>query len=84
MITEIENNPDMMNEGQTFEQCGAAKGDSLFQSKFAHEIYTRANPTANTRVTVPILWDKKTSTIVSNESSDLSEINIGLMIFYLF
>ena len=59
--------PDMMNEGWTFEQRGAAKGDSLFQSKFAHEIYTRANPTANTRVTVPILWDKKTSTIVSNE-----------------
>ena len=40
--------PDMMNEGWTFEQRGAAKGDSLFQSKFAHEIYTRANPTANT------------------------------------
>ena len=63
--------PDMMNEGWTFEQRGAAKGDSLFQSKFAHEIYTRANPTANTRVTVPILWDKKTSTIVSNESSEI-------------
>ena len=63
--------PDMMNEGWTFEKRGAAKGDSLFQSNFAHEIYTRADPRANTRVTVPILWDKKTSTIVSNESSEI-------------
>ena len=63
--------PDMLNEGWTFEHRGLAKGDSLFNSKFAHEIYTQADPSVSTRVTVPILWDKKTNTIVSNESSEI-------------
>ena len=62
--------PDMMDKGWTFQQRGEAKGDSLFESKLAHEIYTRADPDATTRVTVPILWDKKTNSIVSNESSE--------------
>ena len=63
--------PDMLDKGWTFEHNGPAQGDSLFNSKFAHEIYTRANPDVTTRVTVPILWDKKTNTIVSNESSEI-------------
>ena len=63
--------PDMMDKGWTFQQRGEAKGDSLFESKLAHEIYTRADPDATTRVTVPILWDKKTNSIVSNESSEI-------------
>ena len=61
----------MLNEGWTFEHHGLAKGDSLFNSKFAHEIYTQADPSVSTRVTVPILWDKKNDTIVSNESSEI-------------
>lgn len=46
-------------------------GDPLYGSKFAHEIYTRAAPDYTGRVTVPILWDKKTETIVSNESAEI-------------
>jgi putative glutathione S-transferase len=61
----------MMDKGWTFEQSGPAQGDTLFQSKFAHEIYTQADPNITTRVTVPILWDKKTNTIVSNESPEI-------------
>ena len=38
---------------------------------FLHEIYTRAEPGCTTRVTVPILWDLHTGTIVSNESADI-------------
>lgn len=63
--------PDMLGDGWTFEHRGAAEGDRLFNSKFAHEIYTRTDPDITTRVTVPILWDKKTNTIVSNESSEI-------------
>jgi putative glutathione S-transferase len=63
--------PDMLNNGWTFEHDGPAQGDSLFQSDFAHQIYTRAIPDVSTRVTVPILWDKQTNTIVSNESSEI-------------
>ena len=36
-----------------------------------HEIYTLADPNYTGRVTVPVLWDKKESTIVNNESSEI-------------
>lgn len=46
-------------------------GDELHSSALLHEIYTRAVSDFTGRVTVPILWDKKTDTIVSNESSEI-------------
>ena len=46
-------------------------GDHLFGSDFMHQIYTRAKPDYSGRVTVPVLWDKETGTIVSNESSEI-------------
>ncbi|MGB5119369.1 MAG: glutathione S-transferase C-terminal domain-containing protein, partial [Vibrio fluvialis] len=36
-----------------------------------HQIYTQAKSDYTGRVTVPVLWDKKTQTIVSNESSEI-------------
>jgi len=64
--------PDMLTDGWTFARDHhGATGDSLFASAFAHQIYTRAVPTFSGRVTVPILWDKKRKTIVSNESSEI-------------
>ena len=35
-----------------------------------HQLYRLAGPTCTSRVTVPVLWDKK-RTIVSNESADI-------------
>jgi putative glutathione S-transferase len=35
------------------------------------QIYTRADPNYSGRVTVPVLWDKQTGTIVNNESSEI-------------
>jgi len=63
--------PDMLDDGWTFETDGIAKGDSLFGTQFLRDIYLRAKPDMTGRVTVPILWDKKTGTIVSNESSEI-------------
>ncbi|MGH1463758.1 MAG: glutathione S-transferase family protein [Cognatishimia sp.] len=64
--------PDMLDKGWTFEQDTAgATGDTLHNSTFAHQIYTRADPGYSGRVTVPILWDKQQNTIVSNESSEI-------------
>ncbi|MEP2531105.1 glutathione S-transferase family protein [Shimia sp.] len=64
--------PDMMTDGWTFETDDAgATGDTLYDSKFAYDIYTRADPGYSGRVTVPILWDKQRQTIVSNESSEI-------------
>ena len=45
--------------------------DDLYGSKSLHEIYSRALSTYSGRVTVPVLFDKETETIVSNESSEI-------------
>ena len=64
--------PDMLSDGWTFETDDhGATGDTLFGLPFARDIYVRADPTMTGRVTVPILWDKKRETIVSNESSEI-------------
>ena len=63
--------PDMLEQGWTFEQCEGSDGDALYGSDYAHQLYTRAKPTYSGRVTVPILWDRQTETIVSNESSEI-------------
>jgi putative glutathione S-transferase len=36
-----------------------------------HEVYTKANPRYTGRVTVPVLWDDRHGTIVSNESAEI-------------
>ena len=61
----------MGDNGWTFLAEDGATGDSLFGSEFLHQIYTRAEPTYSGRVTVPVLWDKKDNTIVSNESAEI-------------
>lgn len=64
--------PDMLSEGWTFAtDFPGATGDTLFGSDFLRDIYTRARPDATTRVTVPVLWDTETGTIVSNESAEI-------------
>jgi len=45
--------------------------DHLGNHGFMHQIYTAAKPDYTGRVTVPVLWDKKTNRIVSNESAEI-------------
>ena len=45
--------------------------DHLGNHRFMHQIYTAAKPDYTGRVTVPVLWDKKTNRIVSNESAEI-------------
>lgn len=45
--------------------------DPLNGTKYLYELYLKANPDYEGRVTVPVLWDKETQTIVSNESSEI-------------
>lgn len=64
--------PDMLGEGWSFDaDFPGATGDTLFDLPYARDIYTRADPKFSGRVTVPILWDKKRGTIVSNESAEI-------------
>lgn len=64
--------PDMLDEGWTLEgDYPGATGDRLHGRTRLHQVYTLADPTATTRVTVPLLWDKAQGRIVSNESADI-------------
>ena len=64
--------PLMLDDGWTFNSdAQGGSGDHLHDASFMHEIYTRSNPKASGRVTVPVLWDRETSQIVSNESSEI-------------
>ena len=45
--------------------------DPLYDLSFMYELYLKADARYEGRVTVPVLWDKQTQTIVSNESSEI-------------
>ena len=49
----------------------ATTGDRLLGKDFLHQVYTTARPDYTGRVTVPVLWDKQSNTIVSNESAEI-------------
>jgi len=63
--------PLMGKDGWAFRTGEGATGDTLYGSAFLHQIYTRADPSYTGRVTVPVLWDRREETIVSNESSEI-------------
>ncbi|GEA52964.1 glutathione-dependent reductase [Vibrio inusitatus NBRC 102082] len=58
--------PDMLSEGWEFDTP-----ELLFGHTKMHQVYTQAKSDYTGRVTVPVLWDKQTQTIVSNESSEI-------------
>ncbi|MGY6531844.1 glutathione S-transferase family protein [Glycocaulis sp.] len=61
----------MKENGWTFKDGPGVIADPINQADFMHQVYTAAEPEYSGRVTVPVLWDKKTGTIVSNESADI-------------
>lgn len=64
-------NPYMAENGWTFEPGPGVIADPVGQAKYMYEVYLRADPTYSGRVTVPVLWDLKRNTIVSNESAEI-------------
>ncbi len=63
--------PYMGDHGWTFAEGAGVIADPIYHANYAYEIYTAAKADYTGRVTVPILWDKKTNTIVNNESSEI-------------
>jgi putative glutathione S-transferase len=51
--------------------CDAATSEPLYGFKRLSDLYYKANPEYDGRFTVPVFWDKKTETIVNNESSEI-------------
>ena len=63
--------PFMGDKGWTFAEGAGVIADPIVNANYLYEVYVAAKPNYTGRVTVPILWDKKTNTIVSNESSEI-------------
>lgn len=62
--------PEFGTQGWSFDAGGEA-ADGAPQASHLYEIYRRAEPEYSGQVTIPVLWDKATQTIVSNESSEI-------------
>ena len=58
----------VMTQGWCFSQ---ALPDPLHGFQYLHQVYSAADPRYSGRVLVPVLWDRQTRTIVSNESSEI-------------
>ena len=63
--------PYMGENGWKFSDSQGTIPDTVNDTKYLREIYAIADSNYTGRVTVPILWDKETSTIVNNESREI-------------
>ncbi len=62
-------NPWLLDFGWVF-----SNPEPLYGYEYVYQLYARANPHYSGRVTVPILWDRQTATIVCNESAEIIRI----------
>lgn len=63
--------PFMGDDGWTFEEGPGTVPDPVHGARFLREVYLAAKPDFTGRVTVPVLWDRVTGTIVNNESREI-------------
>ena len=64
--------PFLGDESWTFERdVEGTTGDRLMGHEYLRDIYIASDPNASGRVTVPVLWDKESGRIVSNESAEI-------------
>lgn len=66
--------PIMLENGWKFDKNSEQFNDDLYGLDYLYQLYLKANPDYQGRVTVPVLWDKKTQTIINNESSEIIRI----------
>ena len=63
--------PFMGDNGWMFSGAPGTIPDAVNGSSYLREVYQKADPNYTGRVTTPVLWDKETETIVSNESREI-------------
>ena len=66
--------PVISEQGWKFSERFGSIPDSLYGADYLWQLYTRAKADYTGRVTVPVLWDKKTETIVNNESRQIIQM----------
>ncbi|MFQ5471208.1 MAG: glutathione S-transferase family protein [Gammaproteobacteria bacterium] len=63
--------PLLESQGWSFDEYPGATGDQVNQFAYLSEAYAASADAYHGSITVPVLWDKKQKTIVSNESSEI-------------
>lgn len=64
----------MGNDAWTFDEAEGVVPDAVNGVRLLRDLYVKARPDYTGRVTVPILWDKETGAIVSNESREIARM----------
>ena len=64
-------NPELGENGWSFLDADGRSRDEEEHVAFLHQLYTIASPRYTGKVSVPVLWDRATRTIVNNESADI-------------
>jgi putative glutathione S-transferase len=76
-IEVVVTDPVLGNDGWSFttpEECPGTTPDPVKNSKLLRELYFLTDPNFAGRITVPVLFDKKTNKIVNNESAEIIRI----------
>jgi putative glutathione S-transferase len=61
----------MGQQGWAFSEREGCIPDHVNGARYLHQVYAKARPGYTGRVTVPVLWDRETGTIVNNESAEI-------------
>ncbi len=64
-------NPELGDDGWSFLDADGRSRDAEEDIAFLHQLYVTAAPRYTGKVSVPVLWDRRTRTIVNNESADI-------------
>lgn len=66
--------PVISDQGWRFSDRWGSLPDPLYGMAYLWQLYVKAQPHYSGRVTVPVLWDKHTETIVNNESRQIIQM----------
>ena len=66
--------PVISEQGWQFSDYPGCIRDTNYGFEYLWQLYAKAQPDYSGRVTVPVLWDKKTETIVNNESRQIIQM----------
>lgn len=71
VISVSEVQPLINNHGWELNKQQLSEHPEIPQVDYLHELYQHAEADYTGRVTVPVLWDKQTNTIINNESAEI-------------
>lgn len=66
--------PIISEQGWQFSDYSGCIRDTVNQADYLWQVYVKSDPVYTGRVTVPVLWDKRTNQIINNESRQIIQM----------